>query len=1161
MAEEIGVLRVDLSLDSADFVKSTQQVDSKLRALNSEFKASKSGVEGFEKSVEGLRAKQDNLTKTLDLQKTKVNSLKEEYEKVAAAKGKNSVEAEKLLTKYNNSVAAMRKTELQLDKTNRAIKEQEQVWKKAESGIEEYKKKLESASKTVGDFGDKAKDLGGKLSLGLTTPILAAGTAVGIIATQFENSQVKIQNALGLTTQEAEKLANVSENIWAKGFGESLEEVSDALIRVKQNFRDIRNEAELEQITRDSILLAKTFDSDVNEVTRAGNNLMINFGIESKKAYDLMANGAQNGLNFSNEMFDNLAEYSGLFAKMGYSADEYFQLLINGSKEGVYNLDYINDVMKEFQIRVKDGSKATDDAMASMSKSTQDVWKQFLKGDKTVKDVANSVLKELESMDDQVNANQIGVTLFGTKWEDLESDAMYSLKTVNKELSNVNGTLDKMAKAQEQTFNQRWQSLLRDAQQKLEPIGHTILDIAEDWLPKLSNGLNRAVKWFDDLGEEGQGFILTLAGIAASAGPVIGASGLIASGASNVMKLGSSLMDAASKGGGLGAVMTTISGPAGWAILGAAAITGLGVAIYNMNKEVEISTQELMKLQEENFNNALSTLENAKATNELALEYENLREKSMLSNAQMLDFVDIQKELDSTTSDEKIARLKERQDALQKASGLTNEEIARMIQLDGDLQTNAPGVELAFDNKGNAVIKYKDSIVEATNAQLDLAKAELETNMLDNLFAAEESYDKIAEALRKQKEAHQESLKFQDEYNLALQEQQAFENDYYALLDQINKMKADTNNYSKEEILLLEDQLAEMLGQGTQLRENADWLKEQQETHYGIYEEQTKEIANLNKQLKLTESQYNQYMDILAAEVDIVGVQGKQLQQMQDKYNENAKEISQLETKLITEGKLSEKEQERLNKLKEQQTQIENNIGKAEELNAILGEDITKRLIIDDGGAASRIHRDLSESATKYVNVIENRSPVMTRYQGDKSFVGGTALVGELGMERAILPSGRRINLGVNGMELATLPKGTHILNHLETAKQDGLLPSYASTRVSKDFNLENKLKSLFNTRWFAEGGIMTSPTIFGQYGNTILAGGEAGKEAILPLNANTLGQIGKAIAETMNMNGNDDRDITINITTELDGATLAKKTVTYTARELHSLEQRTRRK
>lgn len=51
---------------------------------------------------------------------------------------------------------------------------------------------------------------------------------------------------------------------------------------------------------------------------------------------------------------------------------------------------------------------------------------------------------------------------------------------------------------------------------------------------------------------------------------------------------------------------------------------------------------------------------------------------------------------------------------------------------------------------------------------------------------------------------------------------------------------------------------------------------------------------------------------------------------------------------------------------------------------------------------------------------------------------------------------------------------------------------------------------------WYAKGGIMTKPTIFGMNGNNIMVGGEAGNEAVLPLNDKTLGAIGRGIAQTM---------------------------------------------
>ena len=39
-----------------------------------------------------------------------------------------------------------------------------------------------------------------------------------------------------------------------------------------------------------------------------------------------------------------------------------------------------------------------------------------------------------------------------------------------------------------------------------------------------------------------------------------------------------------------------------------------------------------------------------------------------------------------------------------------------------------------------------------------------------------------------------------------------------------------------------------------------------------------------------------------------------------------------------------------------------------------------------------------------------------------------------------------------------------------------------------------------FSVDWYANGGILNSPTLFGMYGDKVLGGGEAGKEAVLPI-------------------------------------------------------------
>ncbi|MFK4315480.1 MULTISPECIES: DUF2207 domain-containing protein [unclassified Bacillus (in: firmicutes)] len=75
-------------------------------------------------------------------------------------------------------------------------------------------------------------------------------------------------------------------------------------------------------------------------------------------------------------------------------------------------------------------------------------------------------------------------------------------------------------------------------------------------------------------------------------------------------------------------------------------------------------------------------------------------------------------------------------------------------------------------------------------------------------------------------------------------------------------------------------------------------------------------------------------------------------------------------------------------------------------------------------------------------------------------------------------------------------------------------------------FSLETSTKNVLgkdvtypsgiNIDWRAKGGIFTKPTIFGMNGGNLQGAGEAGREAVLPLNKKTLGDIGAGIAATM---------------------------------------------
>lgn len=66
---------------------------------------------------------------------------------------------------------------------------------------------------------------------------------------------------------------------------------------------------------------------------------------------------------------------------------------------------------------------------------------------------------------------------------------------------------------------------------------------------------------------------------------------------------------------------------------------------------------------------------------------------------------------------------------------------------------------------------------------------------------------------------------------------------------------------------------------------------------------------------------------------------------------------------------------------------------------------------------------------------------------------------------------------------------------------------------ISGSFSLNPPSAPRFSVEWYKNGGIMLDPTIFGMNGNKLMAGGEAGAEAVAPIDL-LLGYIRTAVAE-----------------------------------------------
>lgn len=440
--------------------------------------------------------------------------------------------------------------------------------------------------------------------------IAGFGASVGKTILDMGSSLDMLQAQTGATADQMEVYGSAAKEVFSKGYGENIDEVTNALARVKQNMHNIDN-GELSKVTSDAMFLAKTFDGDVNEVTRGANNMMEAFGISADKAMDLFTAGGQRGLNFSNEMFDNVAEYSSLFGNMGYSAEEYFGIMERGAKAGVYNLDYVNDVMKEFQIRVKDGSKSTDETFSAMSKSTFDLWESFNRGEATVAEVASAVTAELKGMDDQVTANQLAVSLFGTKWEDLEAGAMYAMLGSKDAMKDFEGATDAASAKVEGSLKNRLISSWRELQVGIADVVNGagaqeflqgVAQKADELVPKIQGIVQKAFEFGNTVRENWGPIKETLIGVGTAVGVVavgMGTLKVITTVTTMIQGFKTAMGLATAGQWAMNAAM--LASPLTWVVVGIAAVVAAGVLLYRNWDTVKAKAGELWATTKEKF--------------------------------------------------------------------------------------------------------------------------------------------------------------------------------------------------------------------------------------------------------------------------------------------------------------------------------------------------------------------------------------------------------------------------------------------------------------------------------------------------------------------------------------------------------------------------------
>ena len=293
-------------------------------------------------------------------------------------------------------------------------------------------------------------------------------------AMELDDAMAKFQAQTGASSNEMSKFKNIARDVWSNNFGEDISDVADMMARVKQQMQGI-SDVDLKNVTEDLITLRDAYGMDENETLRGAKQLMEQFGISSEKAFDLIAKGAQNGLDYSGELGDNIAEYAGKFAQAGYSAEEYFQAMTNGTKGGSYNLDKMQDAVNEITTRMSDGT--IEGSLDSFNDKVKEVFQSYKEGGATQKDVQDAIVQDIKETTNQQEALNKASIAFGTLGEDNNLKFITSLTSVGDEYNNVAGTMDKVKAIANGGLKNALSGLGRAFLDSFTPIGELITPI------------------------------------------------------------------------------------------------------------------------------------------------------------------------------------------------------------------------------------------------------------------------------------------------------------------------------------------------------------------------------------------------------------------------------------------------------------------------------------------------------------------------------------------------------------------------------------------------------------------------------------------------------------------------------------------------------------
>ncbi len=573
----VGNLNINLSLQSAEFKRGIQDVNNRLKMARSEFKLAGAGVEGFGKSLDGMRSKSRYLEQTLQLQQSKVQQLRQRYEQLKATKGEDDAATQRMLIAYNNAQAAMNRTEADLRRLNEQIRLQSSAW-------HQMGERLTAAGQRMQNIGQSMKNVGSQLSMRVTAPIVGLGTAAVKAGADFEEGMDKVGAVSGATGEDFNKLRDLAKKLGSETKYSATEAAEGMQFLAMAGFKtnDILN------AMPGMLDLAAAGAMDLGAAADITSNIMSGFGIEATKAghiSDVLAKAASSANTDVSQLGEAMKYLAPSAKTLGWSMEEATSAVMAMSDAGIQG----SLAGQAFGSSLGRLAKPTK----SMKQVLKETGIEFFDATGKMKSMPK-VIAEIEKGTKGMTQKQKSATLttlFGAEaykhWAVLLDKGSDSLGKNTTMLEKADGAAKKMA----DRMSSNAKGNIKTFFSALENLS---IELSEHLLPIINKGvlkLTELARKFASLSPETQKTVLAIAGIAAAIGPVLVVTGTLVSslgaimtafgtvsGAIAVVTTGAATATPAV--GALATAFTVLTGPIGLTVAALAAVTAGGIALY-----------------------------------------------------------------------------------------------------------------------------------------------------------------------------------------------------------------------------------------------------------------------------------------------------------------------------------------------------------------------------------------------------------------------------------------------------------------------------------------------------------------------------------------------------------------------------------------------------